>query len=112
MLNTLIFSLSSSLAFRVLYSDCLYLAEISHFMYYKRWKIKTWMSHSEMNCILFLFIIDYPLYIKGIVHQKWKRADSLHTLRPSVVFLHQCLSNGCSAVNGCRQNESLIKTSQ
>ncbi len=26
--------------------------------------------------------------------------------------LHQCLSNGCSAVNGCRQNESLIKTSQ
>ncbi len=28
------------------------------------------------------------------------------------VSLHQCLSNGCSAVNGCRQNESLIKTSQ
>ncbi len=23
-----------------------------------------------------------------------------------------CLSNGCSAVNGCRQSESLIKTSQ
>uniref|UniRef100_A0A8C1NNT7 Pyrroline-5-carboxylate reductase catalytic N-terminal domain-containing protein n=1 Tax=Cyprinus carpio TaxID=7962 RepID=A0A8C1NNT7_CYPCA len=22
------------------------------------------------------------------------------------VALHQCLSNGCSAVNGCRQNES------
>ncbi len=22
------------------------------------------------------------------------------------VSLHQCLSNGCSAVNGCRQNES------
>ncbi len=45
------------------------------------------------------------------------------TLRPSEIrmslFLHQvwrnvsqCLSNGCSAVNGCRQNESLIKTSQ
>ncbi len=34
-------------------------------------------------------------------------------------ILHQCLSNGCSAVNGCRQNEpdvfmskQLIKTSQ
>ncbi len=26
--------------------------------------------------------------------------------------MHQCLSNGCSAVNGCRQNESLIKTSR
>ncbi len=22
------------------------------------------------------------------------------------VALHQCLTNGCSAVNGCRQNES------
>ncbi len=28
------------------------------------------------------------------------------------VALHQCLINGCSAVNGCRQNESLMKTSQ
>ncbi len=27
-------------------------------------------------------------------------------------FVEMCLSNGCSAVNGCRQNESLIKTSQ
>ncbi len=26
--------------------------------------------------------------------------------------LEKCLSNGCSAVNGCRQNETLIKTSQ
>ncbi len=25
------------------------------------------------------------------------------------VSLHRCLSKGCSAVNGCRQNESLIK---
>ncbi len=35
------------------------------------------------------------------LHQIWRN-----------VSLHQCLSNGCSAVNGCRQNESLIKTSQ
>ncbi len=32
-------------------------------------------------------------------HQIWRN-----------VSLHHCLSNGCSAVNGCRQNESLIKT--
>uniref|UniRef100_A0A672PEH8 Anaphase-promoting complex subunit 16 n=2 Tax=Cyprininae TaxID=2743694 RepID=A0A672PEH8_SINGR len=29
------------------------------------------------------------------LHQVWRN-----------VALHQCLSNGCSAVNGCRQNES------
>ncbi len=29
------------------------------------------------------------------LHQVWRN-----------VSLHQCLSNGCSAVNGCRQNES------
>ncbi len=28
------------------------------------------------------------------------------------VSLYQCLINGCSAVNGCHQNESLIQTSQ
>ncbi len=38
-----------------------------------------------------------------------------HEIRMSLFSssgLEKCLSNGCSAVNGCRQNESLIKTSQ
>ncbi len=58
-------------------------------------------------------------YFKGTVHQKFKVAEKCLTLRLSKMlmslFLHQIwrnvtfhhlFSNGCSAVNGCRQNES------
>ncbi len=41
--------------------------------------------------------------------QKLILAEHVLTFRPSG---EMCLCNGCSAVNGCRQNESLIKTSQ
>ncbi len=40
-------------------------------------------------------------YSSLFLHQIWRN-----------VALHHLLSNGCSAVNGCHQNESLIKTSQ
>ncbi len=40
------------------------------------------------------------LTLSLFLHQIWRNVAS-----------HQCLINGCSAVNGCRQNESLIKTS-
>ncbi len=40
-------------------------------------------------------------YSSLFLHQIWRN-----------IALHHLPSNGCSAVNGCRQNESLIKTSQ
>ncbi len=57
------------------------------------------------------------MLLKGIVHPKNENVLTLRSLGLFLhqiwrnVSLHQCLSNGCSAVNGCRQNESLIKTS-
>ncbi len=58
--------------------------------------------------------------VKEIVHIKmkicWRCAHPQAVRRWGWVcffirFGEMCLSNGCSAVNGCRQNESLIKTS-
>ncbi len=49
---------------------------------------------------------------KGIAHPKNVFAEKRPQVIPDVdevwrnVSLPQCLSNGCSAVNGCRQNES------
>ncbi len=58
-------------------------------------------------------------FLKVVVHSKMKMCWNVLSLRPFKirmslflhqiwrnVALHQCLSNGCSAVNGCRQNES------
>ncbi len=55
-----------------------------------------------------------PTSVKRIIKGTVQPITGLHILRPSKIrislFLHQvwrqCLSNGCSAVNGCRQNES------
>ncbi len=55
--------------------------------------------------------------LKGEVHPQTKSAENMQIIWDERVcyfirFGEMCLSNGCSAVNGCRQNESLMKTSQ
>ncbi len=65
---------------------------IEHFFSYQR---NDSLKHENLlQCTHTQYIIQMFL------HQIWRN-----------VALHQCLINGCSAVNGCRQNESLIKTS-
>ncbi len=75
----------------------------------KYWSVRIkWPLFAVWNC-------SVSFEIKWIVQPKikicWFRRVFLHQVWRNV-SLHQCLSNGCSAVNGCRQNESLIKTSQ
>ncbi len=70
-------------------------------------------------------LTDYFYFLKGIVHPKSKFAhpqaiqdvDEFISSSEQIwrnLALHHLPTNGSSAVNGCRQNESkqLIKTSQ
>ncbi len=50
------------------------------------------------NCFSLPFVLTPQVF-----RDEFVSSSDLETLA-----LHQCLSNGCSAVNGCRQNESLI----
>ncbi len=78
---------------------------------------------NQTNCVctIGLNILIYLIYkpLKEQFTQKWTFAENVFTIRPYEVrmslflhqvwrdvALHQCLSNKCSVVNGCRQNES------
>ncbi len=88
-------------------------------------KITATNTHNSYYWLLTIAAVTWPfqlrkhLYIKGIIYTKMNMATPSRPFEMSLflhqvwrnVSLHQCLSNGCSAVNGCRQNECLIKTS-